>query len=238
MKHTTEIAQLIGGGCGAGGYLLDKRKWAVRTFEGLGRVKIRNRSEAQMDGFFPGQMLLGITEEGRLIGIDVAKNGRLVPRLKPSGKARPSPPPTSIIGRSRKSVDRGPSHRLIQLPQFSDSRGSLSFIESGRHLPFKIREVVWIRGGMVPAGRSEHPYRGRHEFIVVLSGSLKVGVRDDREEQSYLLHRPDQGLHVSDQAWRQLQSISAGTTALVLASQAQQERYGRSESLFQEEVLP
>ena len=84
MSHTINISALVGGACGAGGYLIEERKWAVRVFENIGKVKIRNRSEASMAGLFPGQMLLGVTEAGQLIGIDVAKDGNLVPRQRAS----------------------------------------------------------------------------------------------------------------------------------------------------------
>ncbi|MBE9467741.1 MAG: WxcM-like domain-containing protein [Bacteroidetes bacterium] len=34
--------------------------------------------------------------------------------------------------------------KIIQLPKILDDRGNLTFIESEKHIPFKIKRAYWI----------------------------------------------------------------------------------------------
>lgn len=44
---------------------------------------------------------------------------------------------------------------IIELPKIQDHRGNLSFIESGRHMPFEIKRVYYLYDlpGVLPALR-------------------------------------------------------------------------------------
>jgi len=79
MSQLNRLSEMISGACGAGGYLLDEDKWAVRTLEGVGKLKFRNRTESNMGGFFAGQLLYGITEQGLLVKVYATADGRLIP---------------------------------------------------------------------------------------------------------------------------------------------------------------
>ena len=70
--------------------------------------------------------------------------------------------------------------KIINLPQFLDVRGNLSFAENFKQIPFKIMRTYWLYD--VPGGESRggHAYRENEEFIIALSGSMDV-VLDDGE---------------------------------------------------------
>ena len=63
---------------------------------------------------------------------------------------------------------------IIQLPKIMDPRGNLSFFETEKHIPFKIKRTYWIYD--VPGGekRGGHAYKQTEEFVVALSGSFDV----------------------------------------------------------------
>jgi len=45
--------------------------------------------------------------------------------------------------------------KLIELPRINDHRGNLTFIESGRHIPFEIKRTYYlydVPGGATRAG--------------------------------------------------------------------------------------
>ncbi|MCD8288128.1 MAG: FdtA/QdtA family cupin domain-containing protein, partial [Porphyromonadaceae bacterium] len=87
--------------------------------------------------------------------------------------------------------------RKIELPKIEDLRGNLSFIEGKHHIPFDIKRVYWIYD--VPGGqyRGGHAYRTQAEFIVALSGSFDLLVRDkDGKESRYFLNRSYYGIYV------------------------------------------
>lgn len=107
---------------------------------------------------------------------------------------------------------------MINLPQFLDRRGNLSFIEEENHIPFKIKRTYWIYD--VPGGeaRGGHAYRENEEFIVALSGSFDVVLDDGKKRNVYSLNRSYYGLYVPKGYWREITNFSTNSLALVLAS--------------------
>lgn len=108
--------------------------------------------------------------------------------------------------------------KIIELPKFLDRRGNLSFIEEGKHIPFKIARSYWIYD--VPGGekRGGHAYKENQEFIVALSGSFDVILEDEKECRTFHLNRSYYGLYVPKGLWRQMENFSTNSLALVLAS--------------------
>lgn len=108
--------------------------------------------------------------------------------------------------------------RLIDLPKIHDSRGNLTFIESGRHVPFEIERAFWIYD--VPGGsaRGGHAYRTGHELVLALSGSFEVMVDDGSHRVRYTLNRSYHALLVPNLIWREMINFSTNSVALVLAS--------------------
>ena len=72
--------------------------------------------------------------------------------------------------------------RLIELPLISDERGSLSFGECEKHIPFKIERVFWTYNITDGLSRGNHAHRTCSMVIFPLGGSFKIEV-DDGEEQ-------------------------------------------------------
>lgn len=110
--------------------------------------------------------------------------------------------------------------QLISLPRILDDRGNLSFIESERHIPFKIRRCYWIYD--VPGGeiRGSHAFRKQHELIVALSGSFDIVVHDGKEEIRHSMRRSYYGLYLPPMHYRTLDNFSTNSVALVLSSEA------------------
>lgn len=109
----------------------------------------------------------------------------------------------------------------IDLSKIEDRRGNLSFIEGGKHIPFDIKRAYWIYD--VPGGqyRGGHAYRTQQEFIVALSGSFELQIRNKAGEmERYFLNRSYYGIYVPAMTWRQLTDFSTNSLALVLSSGA------------------
>lgn len=60
----------------------------------------------------------------------------------------------------------------IDLPRITDPRGNLTFVESGRHIPFEIKRAFYLYD--VPGGESRggHANKTCKQFIIAMSGSL------------------------------------------------------------------
>ena len=113
--------------------------------------------------------------------------------------------------------------RLIELPKINDPRGNLTFIESGKHVPFVVQRNYWIYD--VPSGmwRDGHAFKRQEEFLIALSGSFDVVVNTGNEERTFHLSRPQIGLFIPRMTWRHINNFSTNSVALVLSSTAYDE---------------
>lgn len=110
------------------------------------------------------------------------------------------------------------SCRLINLPRIHDLRGNLTFIESGRHVPFEIRRVYYLYDVPGGAERGGHAHKKLHQFLVAMSGSFDVILADGRRKKRFHLNRSYFGLYICPMIWRELDNFSSGSVCMVLAS--------------------
>lgn len=107
--------------------------------------------------------------------------------------------------------------RLIEVPKIQDRRGNLSVIE-GATIPFISKRVYYLYD--VPSGskRGGHAHKEQQEFLIALSGSFDVILKDGKSSQTVTLNKPNLGLLIVDGIWRELRNFSSGAVCLVLAS--------------------
>lgn len=106
---------------------------------------------------------------------------------------------------------------LIKIPVVEDLSGNLAFIQNGI-LPFEFKRVYYLFDVPSTAFRGGHSHIDQHEVLIALSGSFEVIVNDGKEKNSYLLNKPNVGLHLPNGIWRELENFSSGSVCLVLAS--------------------
>lgn len=106
---------------------------------------------------------------------------------------------------------------LIKIPVVEDLSGNLAFIQNGI-LPFEFKRVYYLFDVPSTAFRGGHSHIDQHEVLIALSGSFEVIVNDGKEKKSYLLNKPNIGLHLPNGIWRELENFSSGSVCLVLAS--------------------
>ncbi|MBK69660.1 MAG: hypothetical protein CMF54_07720 [Legionellales bacterium] len=108
--------------------------------------------------------------------------------------------------------------KIINLNKINDQRGNLSFIESDKHIPFKIKRSILIYD--VPGGqeRGGHAYKKLQEFIIALSGSFDVVLDDGLKKRNFTLSRSYYGLYVPKMMWRSMNNFSTNALCLILAS--------------------
>lgn len=107
--------------------------------------------------------------------------------------------------------------RIINLPKMVDPRGNLTVAEQLKDVPFSMSRAYWVYD--VPSGecRGGHAHKHCREFIVAVSGSFTVTLTNGREERTFMLNHPYQGLLVNTDVWRTLDDFSSGAVCLVLA---------------------
>lgn len=108
--------------------------------------------------------------------------------------------------------------RRIELPRVEERRGNLTFIETGRHLPFDIKRVYYLYDVPGGASRGGHAHKALHQFLIAMSGSFDVTIDDGTERRVEHLNRSYFGLYVPPGLWRDLDNFSSGAVALSIVS--------------------
>lgn len=110
------------------------------------------------------------------------------------------------------------TYKIIDLPKITDPRGNLTFVESGRHVPFEVKRVFYLYD--VPTGndRGAHAHKTLHQFLICLAGSFDVTLDDGKSQDTVHLNRPWKGLHIPPMVWAAEVNFDPGSICLVLAS--------------------
>ncbi len=108
--------------------------------------------------------------------------------------------------------------RFIELSQIKDSRGDLTFIEGGKHLPFNIARVYYLYNVPVDAERGGHAHKELEQVVFALSGSFRMKIDDGKTKSEHWLRDPRKGLYIKNMIWREMDSFSQGAVCMVLAS--------------------
>ena len=107
--------------------------------------------------------------------------------------------------------------QFIKIPKIKDRRGNLSVLE-GNTIPFDFKRVYYLYD--VPSGsrRGGHCHIKQEEFLIALSGSFDVILKDGKSKKVITLNQPDNGLLIVNGIWRELENFSSGAVCLVLSS--------------------
>jgi len=108
--------------------------------------------------------------------------------------------------------------RLIDLPRIKDERGNLTFIETGRHVPFEIKRVFYLYDVPGGATRGGHAHRALHQMLIAMSGSFTVTVDDGTQRKKFRLNRSYFGLYMPPLIWREIDDFSSGAVCLAVVS--------------------
>ena len=91
--------------------------------------------------------------------------------------------------------------KIIDLPVIEDHRGNLAFVQSGI-LPFDFKRVYYLFDVPSNAYRGGHCHINQHQVLVALSGSFEVTLKTKSDTKTFLLNKPNKGLHIPPGIWR------------------------------------
>ncbi len=114
---------------------------------------------------------------------------------------------------------------ILNLPIFSDERGSLCVIE--KILPFDIKRVFYIYG--VKEARGGHAHKNTKQALVSVVGGCVVYVNNGQTKTAHLLSNPSEILILESEDWHRME-FSKDCVLLVLAS----EYYNQEDYIYEE----
>ena len=117
--------------------------------------------------------------------------------------------------------------------QISDPRGSLIVSEIASELPFEPKRIFSIF--QVPSSeiRGEHAHKKCAQFIICLTGTVRILLDNGCTRREVILDRPEMGIYMPPMIWGTQYRYSPDATLLILASlEYQSEDYIRNYDEF------
>lgn len=114
--------------------------------------------------------------------------------------------------------------KMFTFPPHGDDRGQLVAIEEGIDLPFDVRRVYYIYDTLPGVRRGFHAHLQLEQILLCVNGSCKIHLDDGHETAEVVLDKPNVGLYISNNMWREMYDFSEGAVLLVLASEHYDER--------------
>lgn len=111
-----------------------------------------------------------------------------------------------------------PSVRCSELPRAEDMRGSLTFGEVHKHVPFDVKRYFLVYDVPSKEVRGEHAHKRLHQFLVCIHGRCHLLVDNGTNREEFLLDRPTLGVHIPPMVWATQYKYTKDAVLLVLTS--------------------
>lgn len=106
---------------------------------------------------------------------------------------------------------------IIEIPKIENSLGNIAVIENDV-IPFDIKRVYYLYDIPSSSIRGGHSHKKLQQVLIAISGSFDVVLKDGNSSTTITLNKPDKGLLIKSNIWRELENFSSGAVCLVLAS--------------------
>ena len=110
------------------------------------------------------------------------------------------------------------NYKLVPLKVIGDERGKLISLESHKNLPFAIKRVYYIFDTSPDLPRGFHAHKELEQLVVAIDGACEFVLDDGKSKESIWLNRPDVGLYIGKNMWREMRNFSYGCKLMILAS--------------------
>lgn len=104
-------------------------------------------------------------------------------------------------------------------PPHGDERGQLVAIEAMKDLPFEVRRVYYIYDTLPEVRRGFHAHKCLEQILICVHGSCRIHLDNGFDTAEVLLDKPNEGLYIANDMWREMYDFSDGAVLLVLASE-------------------
>jgi len=132
--------------------------------------------------------------------------------------ATPETPAAHLMADVRDSAALGEAI-VFRIPGAKDLRGSLSFGEVHRQVPFEVQRYFLVFDVPSEYVRGEHAHRTLQQFLVCVAGRCNVVIDDGSSRHEVVLDSPAKGVYIPPLVWATQYKFTRGAVLLVLASE-------------------
>lgn len=111
------------------------------------------------------------------------------------------------------------NYKLLNMEIFGDERGKLVSLEGDKNIPFDIKRVYYIFDTLPDQERGKHAHKSLEQIIIAIDGACQFILDDGKNRESVWLNRPDIGLYIGKNMWREMKNFSYGCKLMVLANE-------------------
>ncbi|EAL5219722.1 WxcM-like domain-containing protein [Campylobacter coli] len=110
------------------------------------------------------------------------------------------------------------NYKILNFNVKSDSRGSLIALENLKEIPFEVKRIYYIYDTKPDFPRGAHAHKELEQVLIMMDGSCELVLNDGKNIKNIILNRPDMGIFIGKNMWREMKNFSYGAKLLVLAS--------------------
>lgn len=108
--------------------------------------------------------------------------------------------------------------RILDIPKIENTLGNIAVIENDV-VSFPIKRVYYLYDIPCNSVRGGHSHKNLEQVLIAISGSFDVVLKDGITEKVVNLNKPNKGLYIGKNIWREIENFSSGAVCLVLASE-------------------
>ena len=108
---------------------------------------------------------------------------------------------------------------VVELDEHGDNRGTLIALEQNKNIPFEIKRVYYMFDTKKGVRRGYHAHKCLKQILICVHGECKILLDNGHEQKIVHLDRPNKGLIVESNMWREMFDFSEDAVLMVLASE-------------------
>lgn len=107
----------------------------------------------------------------------------------------------------------------VEFEEHGDDRGTLVSVEQMKNLPFEIKRCYYMYDTKPGVRRGFHAHKALKQVLLCVHGSCKVLLDNGKEKEIVTLDRPNIGLIIESNIWREMFDFTEDAVLMVLASE-------------------
>lgn len=109
-------------------------------------------------------------------------------------------------------------YKILNFDIHSDERGNLTSLSNNKEIPFEIKRIYYTWNMPNEAIRGGHAHRNLDEVMICLHGSCDFVLDDGKEKVTITLDKPNKGLYIEANLWRDFRNFSSDCVVILIAS--------------------